>query len=543
MRRISSLVPAVLGLAVIGLACSLAWGNGGPFTIKHPDGDVSAKGVLARIDRSLMPQREARLEVVKEDLTIRLEKPHYAVEKLPPLASVSAAYTIKNPTDEEITVEFGFPILRGIYMLPLSMTPRPDAHVTVAPAEGEGRRQSIVPRILSNSLIYGIIRREARDAIEKALAEDEQLAPLIKAIRAGAKQADKEQKQQALRRKGKGEPGPAAGVAAAEKKLIALLVDQRKWDKRDATLLADYAKLEIGPKAKSNPPDREPMRRAGLEEQKLLQGNLGPLAAIGEQKATQVFAQLCRKLAPTAAGAYEKIFEAWGGDVRTHALDVKTRKRRPRELELDKDGKGPALGPDRTVYARVDYFDENAKLTEVEKAACKRILKNLDMIFTFAPMNLLYYQAKFPANKTVVLTVRYRQHCFVDTKGEGSYQLAYVLHPASLWESFGPIHLTVRAPHECTPVCTVKLGEDKPVTPDSKTPPLSDTAFSATIEDAKGKTGDLLIAIDKAAWRKALAARDKNTAAASPTAPTAPPEPDAPVATVTPEPDETPAEN
>ena len=38
---------------------------------------------------------------------------------------MTAAYTIENPTGEEIQIDFGFPILRGIYLLQ-GMTSYPD---------------------------------------------------------------------------------------------------------------------------------------------------------------------------------------------------------------------------------------------------------------------------------------------------------------------------------------------------------------------------------------------------------------------------------
>ena len=88
--------------------------------VKHPNGDPAAKGVLARLDPTLKPARETRLRVVKEDLTVCFapEPQHWRSEnrKLPPVAEVTAAYRIENPTDKEVTMDFGFPILRGIYL-------------------------------------------------------------------------------------------------------------------------------------------------------------------------------------------------------------------------------------------------------------------------------------------------------------------------------------------------------------------------------------------------------------------------------------------
>jgi len=41
----------------------------------------------------------------------------------PPLVAVTADYFITNATADTIEVDFGFPILRGIYVSPFSMSP------------------------------------------------------------------------------------------------------------------------------------------------------------------------------------------------------------------------------------------------------------------------------------------------------------------------------------------------------------------------------------------------------------------------------------
>ena len=89
---------------------SFVMANGGPFVIKYPNGDPAAKGVLARLDPDLKPARETRLRVIKEDLKVTFgrERPFGRAGKNidgPPLAHVSAEYTIENPTNEEIEVD------------------------------------------------------------------------------------------------------------------------------------------------------------------------------------------------------------------------------------------------------------------------------------------------------------------------------------------------------------------------------------------------------------------------------------------------------
>jgi len=118
-----------VGVVITLLATATGWANGGPFVIKYPGGDPAAKGVLARLDPDLKPARETRLQVVKEDLTIDFAQgqPGFRAAKAdaetPPLVSVTAAYLITNPTPEAVEVDFGFPILRGIYQVAYMVHP------------------------------------------------------------------------------------------------------------------------------------------------------------------------------------------------------------------------------------------------------------------------------------------------------------------------------------------------------------------------------------------------------------------------------------
>jgi hypothetical protein len=69
-------------------------------------------------------------------------------------------------------MDFGFPILRGIFISPFSMRPLPEVQVTV-----DGKRQQV--SVLSNSLIYGLVRQQSRGTIEKAIAADPRLSALV----------------------------------------------------------------------------------------------------------------------------------------------------------------------------------------------------------------------------------------------------------------------------------------------------------------------------------------------------------------------------
>jgi len=456
--------------------------NGGPFVIKYPSGDPAAKGGLARLHPDLKPGRETRLKVIKEDLKVTFGKDGVGREggvSGPPLARVSAEYTIHNPTAEQIEVDFGFPIIRGIYISPFAMMPSPDVQVHL-------EKTRINCTVISNSAIYGIIRQRAREMIEKALAEDRDLWQLAESVRSTEGKA----------------------FAAARKALQSHLTNAMKWNERDAALMVEYASLDFG-QMKSHPPDRIGWWGGDKGLAELMNASLGSLSAIGEQKATQFFAQLASCFDPQAGAGYEAIFTAWGGDVREQSVDMATGKVRPREITVDRDMlTKPAHHPfgsspmDPTIYARVDYLDSDAKISESERASCTAILKNLPVIFTFAPMNILHYQVQFPANSTQTLTVSYSQFAYLDTRSPSSYQLAYVVHPASLWEDFGPINLEVAVPERvafrASVPCTNGGVEERPLS-SYRSEKGQFTIYQAGLEQ---KTGELYLAVDATAWRQ-----------------------------------------
>jgi len=470
-------------------------GNGGPFVLKYPSGDTGARGVLARLDPSLKPDREGRLRVVKEDLKVvfQAEAVRRRPDAMPPLADVQAEYTIENPTDDEVTVDFGFPILRGIYVSPFLMMPQPDVTVTLD-------HQGLNTTVLSNSLIYGLIRRQARSTIDNAVDADAELKRLVGTVR-----------------------NPDAGSLAARQTLRLYLIGSLGWNERDAALMVEYASLDFGT-IRSQPPDRGyPVwfSDAGLNE--LPNANLGALSAIGEQKATQFFSQLAARFDPEAAASYEAIFQAWGGDVRDRSVDLNSGQIRPREISIaSKSMSVPASiyagYSDPTIYARVDYLDPQAQLSVTEAAACRTILKNLPVVFTFAPMNLVHYRVTFPAQTTRVLAVHYSQYAYKDTRSPASYQLAYVVHPASLWKDFGPIHLEIAAPRDvhlrASVPCTTGGVQQRACSrfSDSKAPY---SIYRSVLHD---KTGEFYIALDGASWETFAASRTPQPTAAQQTA-------------------------
>ena len=503
---------ALLAAWAIIAAATPALGNGGPFIVKYPKGDPAAKGVLARLHPSLKPARETRLEVIKEDLTILFGPDTFRRPTSLPLVSVAAAYTIKNPTREAVTMDFGFPILRGIYISPYSMRVTPSVQVQVD-------KKYARTHLISNSAIYGVIRQRARRAIEKGIAKQAALSRLVKAVRAAMKGKKQKRLEAARQRKPRGGSDLFSPAAKASRKALAAHLTQKGWSARDAALLVEFASVDLG-KPLAHPLDSSGFWTMDRELGKLRTANMGPLGAMGEQRTTQLLARLATRFDARAAAAYESIFKAWGGDVRERSMDLKTGKLRPREVSL----KSPGRAHDPTIYARVAYLDPNARITDAEKHSCKRILKNLPVVFTFAPMNLLYYQVKFPAGATRLVTVSYQQHAYVDTRGPKSFQLAYVLHPASLWRSFGPINLKIYLP------ARVPMKASVPCTKASKRsngPPLSSWLFrrhkrkgdpplalhSATITRPEQKKGELFVGIDALSWKQAWIRPSKKNAA------------------------------
>ena len=478
--RVSTLLCGTLLILGLGMT-DRALANGGPFVLKYPGGDPAAKGIPARIDPSLKPAREERLRVVKELLEVAFAREPYFDDEsgLPPLARVSATYTIENPTDEEIEIDFGFPILRGVYIDRLSMIRRPAVYVML------NEKQPVESKIISNSLIYGIIRQRAREVIDAAVEKDSTLAQLVAHVR----EAD-------------------ADRPAAREELAKHLVEKLEWTKTDAALMVEYASVDFG-KCFVRPADRENVNWHVPTDS--ISRNLGPLAAIGEQKVTQLFAVLAARFDPEAAASYESIFTAWGGDVRERSVDLKTGALRPREISVTPEAlaekkPGQPTFYDPTIYARVDYLDPKASLSDTERASCLAVLKNLPVIFTFAPMNLLHYHVKFPPKQTQTLTIGYQQYAYLDTAEPESYQLAYVVHPASLWEEFGPITLRTRVPKGVPLRASVACEK---IAPDDERQTLGSPGmmpgnvdntdlYEATLDD---KTGELFIALGAEEWK------------------------------------------
>lgn len=295
--------------------------------------------------------------------------------------------------------------------------------------------------------------------------------------------------------------------------------------------MVEYASVASGTST-VDPPDRPgfvPWFSDGDWQQQAY-AHMGRMAAIDEQKTTQLYAELAAKFDPSVKTTYEAIFSAWGGDVRERSVDLKTGEVRPREMTLEAKARADMLrvtgAADPTIYARVDYIDPNARLTPGEKASCEAVLRNLPVVFTFAPMNLVHYSVKFPAKSTRTLTVSFRQYAYMDTHEPASYQLAYVVPPASLWKEFGPIELEVAVPEGATARASVEcreLGVEERGWPEdmlrrggaNDKEKMRMAVYRGTVAE---KTGEMFVAVDAEGWRKAVAQPKPTVSEATPPA-------------------------
>ena len=138
------------------------------------------------------------------------------------------------------------------------------------------------------------------------------------------------------------------------------------------------------------------------------------------------------------------------------------------------------------------------------------------MIFTFAPMNLLHYRVEFPPDSIQTLTVSYKQYAYKDTREPAGYQLAYVVHPASLWKEFGPINLEVAVPEGVSFKASVPCkngGIEERKLPDGFSHRDKSSKYRFAIYQASltEKTGELFLAVGADAWKEIWGEKTKKS--------------------------------
>ena len=141
-------------------------------TASYPNAWRLVLGAIIVLQPDLLPGRETRLEVIKEVLTFDFTPAIGAAAPAAPVVDVSAGYQIRNPDDSETTVEFGFPIIRGIHR----RDGQPGVTVQIDDADQ-------TPTVIGTEAIYGIIRMQARAAIDAALGNPGPLGELTAVVR------------------------------------------------------------------------------------------------------------------------------------------------------------------------------------------------------------------------------------------------------------------------------------------------------------------------------------------------------------------------
>ncbi len=167
-----------------------------------------------------------------------LPKPNLYPGSPRPTVKVTAAYTIENPTDKKIEVDFGFPVLRDPG---LSAAVDVDGH-------------SIRHELLWPGKVFGAIRHSALQIVHNAIVADPQLGKLTMAVR----------------------KSPSAKSRAA---LMKYLTGTLKWNERDAALMTEYPLVDFS--------DAAAGLKNVLPQERGIVGDMGSLTAIGSQKATQ----------------------------------------------------------------------------------------------------------------------------------------------------------------------------------------------------------------------------------------------------------------
>jgi hypothetical protein len=418
-----------LAAVVLVAAAGAAHGQGAP--IRAPE---------------LMPGREARLRVVKARLVVGCER---AAQPGPPLARVGLTAVVENPTGEVIEEELGFPILHPVAVRAVQVQ-----------VEGVDARAGAV----SSHELLGRAREIDRAIIDRGIAADPTLARLTAALRAATGSRPPATRAasgpRALARRAAAEPRALATRAALADHLA-----RKGWPDRDAALMAEVAGL-LPAAAKPGP-----ATAAGL----------GPLAALGERRATQLLATLAARFDPARAASPERVVAAWAAEAREQALDLGTGQVRLRAPAA------PASAP-----AEAARLERDRSLKPAQKESLRRILRSLPPAAPLARLSLVRYALKVPAHSRRTVRLSYTQRAYPDAGPPVTWQVGVVVQPASLWQSHGPIGFEVRAP------AGVAVRASAPCTT---------TAAGACRGTVAAGAGPLLVAVDAAAWERAAPGR------------------------------------
>ena len=444
------------------LACSVACANGGPFFERHVDGSNAVSASMAPFE-NMIPGLQDRIACLGEDLTItiddelRLGRAAEAAKKAsPPSGSildgkkidykertsliperlprieVEAKYTLVNTSDGPVKMRFGFPVIYSA---------RQRVKVVV-----DGKKTTSHHMSLDDILLH--IRAIAAERVAEVLTIDKKLADAVAKINEIESVYSSDKPTEAVMR--------LHNRHRAADALRDILKERRLTDSQVA-LVSEFFILPPSPK-----PTR--LNIEGLAERASFYGfrpslpEGGVLARIGALKATQLYTEVLKALAPAQSIDYEQFFRAWGGREKRVSLDLETGEVRERVLSPIRFAEGGMMGPiPLDIYAREEYLNAR-NLPKDLKKHLMTVLKNLPVTFAFAPVNMTVYEVAFAPGQKRTVAVEVNQLPSIDGREPVTAQFEYIMKTARYFKEFDHINLEVRAPKgtklTISPTCT-----------------------------------------------------------------------------------------
>lgn len=432
------------------LACSIALANGGPFFERHVDGSNAVSASMAGFEH-MIPGLQDRIACLGEDLTITIEnelklgraaeaarkaprptgntldsnpidyKQRYALipEKLPRI-TVEAKYTLVNTSDRPVNMRFGFPVI---------YSPHGYAKVLVDGTKTKSHHLS-----LDDILLH--IRSAAAEGIAEILTADKELSAAVATISEIESHYDG-------RKPDKGAMNLGERTRAA--KALTDVLKKRQLTDSQVALVSEFFILPPSPKPERPNIDALDEYPRYIATHRFFPER-GVLERIGVLKATQLYTEVLKALAPAQHIDYEQFFRAWGGQEKRVSLDLETGEIRERVLSPIRFTDGGMMGPiPLDIYAREEYLDSR-NLPKDLKKHLMTVLRNLPVTFAFAPVNMTVYDVAFAPGQKRMVAVEVSQLPSIDGREPVTAQFEYIMKTARYFEEFDHINLEVRAP-------------------------------------------------------------------------------------------------
>jgi len=348
-----------------------------------------------------------------------------AVPCLPLIWNATVA-DIENETDAQLSPHLTHPILFD----PQNANQGAKAHVAYAVFSSNGKRfseeyngyEKINARLMSYSVIYGMLRKEAVAIIINAIRTSPEFLTMVESLQ----KAD------------------TAAKIQAESSLSEYLRGAG-WNQKDIDLFCIYSGLDIA-RNDITPLDRSAFcDDSGKEYADIANANLGILAALGEIRATQYLIHLAAKFDPEFEKRIGKFYASWLGETAGQSVGLihkfpwpqkgimpdfpigpKPGELRPREAALNEADAAQfpkdIMRSDPILNYLSRKIDPAAKLTEPEKAVLQNIIDSMGDDQPLPPLGLLRFNISVPAKTKIQYVITYRQFARLDTHAPSTYQ-------------------------------------------------------------------------------------------------------------------------